>query len=123
MTITNEPKAGRRFIPPVILLNKSSITECKNDVKLLKNNNGEYMLMISPLFKTILDKTTRGRTTKQGKITDLERIIQDKIPTDIKGLIKKNNRKSKLTGMFEITVDIINVTDEIIKIKNPYLKK
>jgi hypothetical protein len=71
MILIKKPSTGRRFIPPFILLNKHSYDECKNDVKLLKNSNGEYMLMVSPLFKTILDKTTRGRTIRQGKICDL----------------------------------------------------
>ena len=86
-------KKGRRFIPQIVSLPIDVKNQFKEHFKLLKGGDGSYKLYISPMFKASLEQINRGRTGQDylKKTPELVKKITDKIPQDIKGLLKKKD--------------------------------
>ena len=116
----NAPKKGRRFIPQIVTLPSDVKNQFKEHFKLLKGGDGEYKLFISPMFKTSLEQINRGRTGQNyfKKTPEFVKKITDKIPQDIKGLLKKfsGNKINTSINMYPVNTKIkdVNSSGDII---------
>jgi hypothetical protein len=110
--LTNAKK-GRRFIPQITTLPIDVKNQFKEHFKLLKGGDGEYKLYISPMFKASLEQINRGRTGQDyfKKTPELVKKITDKIPQDIKGLLKKysGNKINTSINMYPVNTKIKDV--------------
>jgi hypothetical protein len=97
-------KKSRRFIPtefefPSFLLKPIEIgNKSKVYFKVATNANNESVLMIDPLVATALDAVERGRSSfdKEINLPALTRYIKEKIPAEVRGLIKKAAQGAKI---------------------------
>jgi len=106
-------KKGRRFIPQITTLPVNVKNQFKEHFKLLKGGDGSYKLYISPMLKTSLEQINRGRTGQDyfKKTPELVKKITDKIPQDIKGLLKKysGNKINTSINMYPVNTKIKDV--------------
>jgi len=110
-----QPKKKGRYIPDTIDFMKDDRVKFKEHFKLVKNQKGEYKLYISPLMKSALDGIDRGRTGSDYLKTksSLTKDISEKIPTNVRGLLKKySNFLNPGLEMFAINTKIKEVTPE-----------
>lgn len=110
-----QPKKKRRYIPDTIDFMKDIRDKFKEHFKLVKNQKGEYKLYISPLMKYALDGIDRGRPGSDYLKTKsaLTKDISGKIPTNVRGLLKKySNFLNPGLEMFAINTKIKEVTPE-----------
>jgi hypothetical protein len=111
-----EVKKGRRYIPTIITFKKSPRDYFKSHTRLLKSANNEYKLYISALMKLALDNATRGRAPKDHlkSQSELVKTIGDKIPQDVRSLLKKysGNKINTAIDMYPINTKIKEVTPE-----------
>jgi hypothetical protein len=111
--ILDKKKTGKRFIPQVITLPIDVKNQFKEHFKLLKGGDGEYKLYISPMFKTSLEQISRGRTGQDyfKKTPELVKKITEKIPQDIRGLLKKysGNKINTSVNMYPVNTKIKDV--------------
>ena len=108
-------KSGGFFIPPFIVFKSSIKDNFKGHFKLVKGNDGEYKLYISPLMKVTIDKVYRGRPSSDYITTtpELVKAVTDKIPADVRGLLKKYATKiNSSIDMFPVEVKIAKVSDK-----------
>lgn len=123
-------KKSRRYVPDTIVLTKSM----RNSLPSYQDENGEekphfrlgkigetYKLYISPLLKTALDGTQRGRTPiDRTKLSSLTKLMSEKIPTNVRSILKNYSPKiNPSLGMFPVNVTITGVTDGDISFANP----
>jgi hypothetical protein len=111
-----DPKAkkGRRYIPNVVIFPGSSRHYFTSHIRLLKGTNGEYKLYISGLMKLALDNATRGRIPKDHlkSQSELVKVMSDKIPQNVRSLIKKysGNKMNTAIDMYPVNTKIKEVT-------------
>jgi len=125
-----DKKKGRRYVPDTIVLTKAM----RNSLPPYQDESGNekphfrlgkigetYKLYISPLLKTALDGTQRGRTpVDRTKISSLTKLMSDKIPTNVRSILKNYSPKiNSSLGMFPVNVNINGVTDGDISFANP----
>jgi len=121
-----EKKKKRIFIPSEFTFPANLRGE---NFKLAKNSSGDYVFLVSPLAKTALDAIERGRTTfeKEERLSELTRLLKDRLPSDIRGAIKyglKNTRIDPISKMFVCNLKVLKVDDNNdIIIENPTLTK
>jgi hypothetical protein len=96
----------------------------KPHFKLLKSPDGSYKLYISPLLKVALEGIQRGRTPINNKTAALVTLVQEKLPNNVRALLKKYSPKiNSSLGMFPVNVLIKHVTpDGDIIFPNPGAK-
>lgn len=88
-----------------------------------KKGGSEYKLYISPLMKVTLDKIERGRPGIDYRKTDeFIKQVTEKIPSNIRGLLKKYATKiDSKVGMIPVDTPIKDVTsDRTVIFYNPY---
>jgi len=98
----------------------------KLKIKGLINGGSEYKLYISPLLKVTLDKIERGRPGVDYRKTDeFIKQVTEKIPSNIRGLLKKYATKiDSNIGMIPVDTPIKDVTsNRDIVFYNPYTLK
>ena len=110
-------KKSRRFVPtefefPEQLLKPIGFgyaKEAKTYFKIATNSNGESILMIDPLVKTALDSIERGRSSfsKEQNLSRLTQYLKERVPQQVRGLIKKYSSGGKITGNGFITLPLI----------------
>ena len=106
---------GRRFIPQVMVLPVETRDQFKEHFKLVKSADGEYRLYISPLLKDALGSINRGHTSRetQKKLSDLAKMISERMPQEIRGLLKKYSEKlNSGLQMYSINTKIKEVNPE-----------
>jgi hypothetical protein len=104
---------GRRFIPEDITLSKVTRDNFKEHFKLLKLSDGDYKLYITPLMLVALESITRGRSSYETnkRLSELAKLISERIPTQIRGLLKKYAGKiNSSIGLVPINTKIKEVT-------------
>lgn len=104
-----------RFTPDTIEFSKADREEFKEYFKLVKNKEGEYKLYMSPLMKTALDGINRGRTGTDywQKTSNLIIRVSEKIPGNVRGLLKKYTDKiNPGLDMYSINTKIKEVSPE-----------
>jgi hypothetical protein len=104
---------GRRFIPQVTILPADTKDQFKEHFKLLKDSSGEYRLYISKFLKDALESLSRGRTSRdtQKKLSPLAKMVSERMPQEIRGLLKKYSEKlNSGLQMFSINTKIKEVT-------------
>jgi hypothetical protein len=104
---------GRRFIPQVTILPADTKDQFKEHFKLLKDSSGEYRLYISKFLKDALESLSRGRTSRdtQKKLSPLAKMVSERMPQEIRGLLKKHSEKlNSGLQMFSINTKIKEVT-------------
>lgn len=104
---------GRRFIPQVTILPADTKDQFKEHFKLLKDSSGEYRLYISTFLKDALESLSRGRTSRdtQKKLSPLAKMVSERMPQEIRGLLKKYSEKlNSGLQMFSINTKIKEVT-------------
>ncbi len=123
-------KKSRRFVPnefdfPESLLKPIGFgfaQEPKIYFKIATNSKGESILMIDPLVKTALDNIERGRSsfTKEQNLGKLTLYLKERVPQQIRGLIKKyaNNTKILNNGFLSLPL-IMSKSDKGWVIQNP----
>ena len=120
---------GRRFIPkefefPSFLLEPITIgrDEPRKYFKIATNSNGESILMIDPLVKTALDTIERGRSSfsKEQSLSRLTQYLKERVPQQVRGLIKKYSSGGKIMGNGFITLSLImNKQGDTWFVQNP----
>jgi hypothetical protein len=115
ITEENIVKTVRRFIPkefefPASLLKpiKLDMDEPRAYFKVAAKGD-EYILMIDPLVKTSFDEIERGRTSfdKEKKLFALTRYIKEKVPQQIRGLMKKYSQGVKIQSSGFIPLPLV----------------
>ena len=122
---------GKRYIPkefefPSFLLEPIKLgSEADEPRKYFKiaSKGDEYILLIDPLVKTSFDEIERGRTSfsKEKKLFELTRFIKEKIPQQIRGIMKKYSQGIKTSagsGFIPLPL-ILTKQDGKYYIKNP----
>lgn len=121
-------KKSRRFIPKEIAFPKYLFNPVKlglNDFrpfKLVKNSNG-VIIMASPMVKVALESIERGRSSfdKEEKLPLLVKYLKEKVPNDVRGIIKKGLSFGKITnteeGYIPVNIIINSADDENLYIK------
>jgi hypothetical protein len=118
----NTAKRSRRYIPDTINFDSEVRSKFNEHIRLFKDNEGNYQMFITPMFINALNQINRGRLNKNHlKLPTLVRDIQDKIPTNVRGIIKKGivNKMNEGLGMYLIDTVINGVEDGTIIFKNP----
>lgn len=120
---------GRRFIPkefefPSFLLEPITIgkDEPRKYFKIATNSNGESILMVDPLVKTALDTIERGRSSfsKEQSLSRLTQYLKERVPQQVRGLIKKYSSGGKIMGNGFITLSLImNKQGDTWFVQNP----
>lgn len=111
----NKKPLGRRFIPEDITLSKVTRDNFKEHFKLLKLSDGDYKLYITPLMLVALESITRGRSSYETnkRLSELAKLVSERIPTQIRGLLKKYAGKiNSSIGLVPINTKIKEVTPE-----------
>jgi hypothetical protein len=120
---------GRKFIPsefefPSFLLEPIKIGDTSRVYfKIATNDKGESILMIDPLVKVSLDAIERGRTSfeKEQKLSELTKLIKEKVPNSIRGLMKKSAQGAKIAGNNFIPLNLIlSKNEDNWYVKNPF---
>jgi len=110
-------KKGRRFVPnefefPESLLKPIGFgfaQEPKIYFKIATNSKGESILMIDPLVKTALDNIERGRSSfaKEQSLGKLTLFLKERVPQQVRGLIKKYAANTKVLGNGFLSLPLI----------------
>lgn len=110
-------KKGRRFNPPKFEFPLSLLKPLRfslNDepkiyFKIATNSKNESVLMIDPLVKTALDSIERGRSSfdKEQKLSRLTQYLKERVPQNIRGLVKKYSTGAKILGTGFISLPLI----------------
>lgn len=110
-------KKGRRFVPnefefPESLLKPIGFgfaQEPKIYFKIATNSKGESILMIDPLVKTALDNIERGRSSfaKEQSLGKLTLFLKERVPQQVRGLIKKYAVNTKVLGNGFLSLPLI----------------
>jgi hypothetical protein len=122
-------KGGKKFIPkefefPSTLLEPLKFGEADEPRKYFKivAKGEEYILLIDPLVKTSFDEIERGRTSfgKEKKLFELTKFIKEKVPQQIRGLMKKYAQgvKASVGGFIPLPLVLTKREDKYF-IKNP----
>jgi hypothetical protein len=93
-----------------------------NHFKLVPFSNGEYKLYMSPNMKVAIDSLERGRpgTDYLSKTSELAKLVNERIPQGIRGLLKKySNKLNPSLNMYGINTKIKEVKDGDIIFYNP----
>jgi hypothetical protein len=111
--------SGRRFIPQVVTIPSKVKDQFKEHFRLLKNNDGEYKLYITPILKDALESLTRGRTSRdtEKKLSPLAKMVSERMPQDVRAILKKNSEKMNPgLKMFSINTKIkeVNPNGDIV---------
>jgi hypothetical protein len=109
----NKKGTGRRFIPQVTILPADTKDQFKEHFKLVKSADDEYRLYISTFLKDALESLSRGRTSRdtQKKLSPLAKMVSERMPQEIRGLLKKYSEKlNSGLQMFSINTKIKEVT-------------
>ena len=111
--------SGRRFIPQVVIIPSKVKDQFKEHFRLLKNNDGEYKLYITPILKDALESLTRGRTSRdtEKKLSPLAKMVSERMPQDVRAILKKNSEKMNPgLKMFSINTKIkeVNPNGDIV---------
>ena len=103
---------GRRYIPNVLFFDKSEFNE---HIKVLKAPDGALTIAISPLFKTALGELQRGRSTKENerKKSTLAKLIQERIPSTVRSILKKTKNKIN-NGYYIVDIQDINYSGGLL---------
>jgi len=120
---------GRRFIPkefefPSFLLEPISLRneEPKKYFKIVSKGD-EYILLVDPLVVTSFNEIERGRTSfeKEQKLAALTRYIKERIPQQVRGLMKKYSKgvRSSTTGGFVPLPLVLTKIGDSYFIQNP----
>lgn len=122
-------KKSRRFVPnefefPENLLKPIGFgfaQEPKTYFKITTNSKGESILMIDPLVKTSLDSIERGRSSfsKEQNLSKLTQYLKERVPQEIRGLIKKYSSGKIIGNGFIPTSLIMNKNDNGWVMLNP----
>ena len=112
---------GRRFPPTTITLPASARTYFKDHIKVYGDT-----IYISALLANALGYIERGRSSyeKTQNFPELTKLVQDKLPNDVRGVIKKFINGSKLTNIAGKDYLPVNIVDkngskiEVVKKEN-----
>ena len=119
----NNPKKGRRFIPTSIKFEKSLRNIFQEHFRLMKSSNEDYKLYISPMMKVSLESIQRGRTSMdtRSKQSSLTKLIQEKLPNDIRSILKNFSPKiNQSINMYPINSKIEKIENGDIYFYNPF---
>jgi hypothetical protein len=120
--MNDNKKKSRRFIPTSIKFEKSIRSKFSEHFKLMKSPNGDYKLYISPMMKVSLEAIQRGRTSMdtRSKQSELVKLIQEKIPNDVRSILKKYSPKINTSlNMYPINSKIEKIEDGDIYFYSP----
>lgn len=93
-----------------------------NHFKLIKDASGEYKLYMSPNMKIALDSLERGRPGVDylSKTSELAKLVNERIPQGVRGLLKKySNKLNSTLNMYGVNTKIKDVRDGTILFYNP----
>jgi hypothetical protein len=120
--MNDNKKKSRRFIPTSIKFEKSIRSKFSEHFKLMKSPNEDYKLYISPMMKVSLEAIQRGRTSMdtRSKQSELVKLIQEKIPNDVRSILKKYSPKINTSlNMYPINSKIEKIEDGDIYFYSP----
>jgi hypothetical protein len=112
---------GKRFIPTTITFPASARTYFKDHIKVFGDT-----IYISMLLANALGYIERGRSSyeKTQRYPELTKLIQDKLPNDVRGVLKKYILGSKQTNIAGKDYLPVNIVDdkgnkiEVYKLEN-----
>jgi hypothetical protein len=108
---------GRRFIPPTITFPASARAFFKDHIKVYGDT-----IYISALLANALGYIERGRSSyeKTQNFPELTKLIQDKLPNDVRGVLKKfilGSKQTNIAGKDYLPVNIVDKKGRKIEVK------